>query len=71
MHAAAGERIEVGGQGGDERFALASFHFGDFAVVQHDAADELHIEVAHVQLATAHFAHQRKSHGQHGSERRL
>jgi hypothetical protein len=42
--------------GGDERFSFAGFHFGDAAAVEDDAADELHVEVAHVELAAAGFA---------------
>ena len=48
------------GQRGDQRFAFAGFHFRDFAFVQDDAADQLHVEMAHVQEAAARFAHQRK-----------
>ena len=44
MDAAAGERVEIDRQGGDERFAFAGGHFRDLAVVQADAADELHVE---------------------------
>ena len=57
MHALAGERIEVDRQGGDQRLALAGAHFGDLAVVQRHAADQLHVEVAHLQRALAGLAH--------------
>ncbi len=60
VHAAAGQGIQVGGQRGDQRFAFAGFHFGDFAFVQDDAADQLHVEMAHAERAAAGFAHQRK-----------
>ena len=50
------ERVEVAGQGGDQRLAFAGLHFGDLALVQHHAADQLHVEVAHVEEAAAGFA---------------
>jgi hypothetical protein len=68
--AATGERVEVERQGGDEGLAFAGRHFGDPALVQHDAADELHVVRDHVpaelvpghhhlgaQQTTAGFAH--------------
>ena len=56
VDALARERVQEGGQGGDERFAFAGLHFGDFALVQDDSADELHVEMAHAEGATARFA---------------
>jgi hypothetical protein len=44
----AGEGVEVERQRGDEGLALAGGHFGDLALVQGDAADELDVEVHHV-----------------------
>ena len=46
---AAGEGVEVGGHGGHQGFAFTGLHFGDFALVQHDAADDLDVEGAHPQ----------------------
>lgn len=46
MHAAAGDRVEVGREGRDERLALSGLHLGDVAQVQGGAAHELHVEVA-------------------------
>ncbi len=34
VDAQAGERIQIRGKGGDERFSFAGFHFGDFALMQ-------------------------------------
>ncbi len=48
VDAASGERVEINGQGGDERFAFAGGHFGDAPAVQGVAADELHIERNHL-----------------------
>jgi len=47
MAAPAGQGVEVQGHGGRERLALARFHLGDLALVQHDPPDELHVEGAH------------------------
>ena len=64
VDAAAAERVEIDGQGGDQRFAFAGLHFGDLALVQNHAADQLHIEVAHVQDAAAGFADDGEGFGQ-------
>ena len=57
VHALAGEGVEVGGKGRDEGLALTGLHLGDLAAVQHDAADELHVEVPHAQHAPSGLAH--------------
>ena len=56
VHALAGQRVQVDRQGGDQRLAFAGLHFGDLALVQDHAADQLHVEVAHVEDAAAGFA---------------
>ena len=56
MHALAVERVEVRRQRGDERLAFAGDHFGDVAVVQDHAADELHVVVPHAEEAAARLA---------------
>ena len=53
VDALARERVEVGGQRRDQRLAFAGLHLGDLAFVEHRAADELDVEVAHVQHAPA------------------
>jgi len=50
------DRVEAGWQGGDQGLAFTGAHFGDFAAVQDDAADQLHVEVAHIEEAAAGFA---------------
>jgi hypothetical protein len=40
-------------QRGDQGLALAGAHLGDLALVQHHAADQLHVEVAHAEHARA------------------
>ena len=50
------ERVQIRGQRRDERLALARLHLRDLSAVQHHAADQLHVEVPHVQHAPAGFA---------------
>ena len=69
VDALAVERVQVGGQRRDERLALAGLHLGDLALVQHDAADELHVEVPHVQHAAAGLADDGEGLGQQVVER--
>ena len=69
VHALAGERVEVDGKRGDERLALARPHLGDAAVVQHHAADQLHVEVALAQGAFRRLAHGREGFHQNVVER--
>ena len=64
VDALAGERVQVGGQGGHEGLALAGLHLRDHAAVQGQAADELHVEVPHVEHAAAGLAHDREGLGQ-------
>ena len=51
VHALAAQSVQVDRQGGDQRLALAGLHLGDVAPVEHDAADELHVEVPHAEGA--------------------
>jgi hypothetical protein len=57
VDAGAAQRVEVGGQRGDEGLALAGAHLGDAAAVQHDAADELDVVVALAQGALGGLPH--------------
>ena len=41
------EGIEVQRHGGRKGFPFTRFHLGDFAFVEHDAPDELHVEGPH------------------------
>ncbi len=54
------ERVQIGGKRRNERLAFARLHLGDLPLVQDGAADELHVEVPHVQHAAARFAHDRE-----------
>ena len=69
VHTAAGQRIQVGGQRSDQRLAFAGAHFGDLPVVQTHAADQLHVEMAHLQGSFASFAHHRERLGHDRVER--
>ena len=52
-----GQRIEIDGQRGDQRLAFAGLHLGDAALMQHHAADQLHVEMALAESALGRFAH--------------
>ena len=53
MNALAGECVQIDGQRGDQGLALPGLHFRDFTVVQHHAADELHVEMPLSERAAA------------------
>ena len=69
VNALAGQRVEVGRQRRDQRLAFARLHLGDAPGVEHVAADELHVEVPHVERTTAGLAHDGKRLGQQVVER--
>ncbi len=69
MDALALQRVQVHGQRRDQRFSFAGLHLGDFPAVQNVAANELHIEVAHVEDAPSHLAHRRERFHQQVVER--
>jgi hypothetical protein len=69
VHALAGQRVQVDRQRRGQRLALAGAHLGDLAVVQHHAADQLHVEVAHAEHALAGLAHHGEGFGQQVVER--
>jgi len=48
LHVLPRQRVQVQGQRRDERLAFARLHFRDLALVQDDAAQELHVERHHV-----------------------
>ena len=58
MHAPAGERVEVGRHGGDERLSLTGLHLGDVALVEHDGAHDLDVEVALAEGSPGGLPHQ-------------
>jgi len=65
MHTALRQGVEVDRQGGHQGFTLTGFHLGDLAFMQHQAADQLHIEMAHPQHPLGGLAHRGKGFRQH------
>ncbi len=57
MDALAGNRVEIDRQRRRKGLAFAGAHFGDLAVMQDHAADQLHVEMAHAEHAAAGLAH--------------
>ena len=55
VRALAFERIQVERQRSHQGLAFAGLHLGDFPLVQNHAADQLHVEMAHLELALGHF----------------
>ena len=51
VHTFTGQGVQIGRQRGHQRLALAGAHLRDLAVVQDHAADQLDVEVAHVERA--------------------
>lgn len=51
MHASAGDGIEHHRQGGNQSLAFTCLHFRYLALVQHDAAHELHVIMTHAEDA--------------------
>ena len=60
MHAFSSQCIEVDGQSSSQGLALASAHLSNLALVQGDAAHQLHVKVPHLHHAFRGFAHYRK-----------
>ena len=69
VHALAFESVEIRRKRGDQRLAFAGLHLGDLALVQHGAANELDVEVPHVQHAAARLAHDGEGLGHEVVER--
>ncbi len=69
VHALALDRVEIAGERRHQRLALAGAHFGDLAAMEHDAADHLHVEMAHAKRADRGFADRGKGFGQDVVER--
>ena len=62
------ERVEIRREGRHEGLAFAGLHLGDRAAVQGDAADELHVEMAHPEHAPARLPHDGKGFGEEAVE---
>ncbi len=60
VYAPAGDRVQVGGHGGDQGLALTGLHLGDVAEVQGGAAHHLDVEVPLVEHPLAGLAYGRE-----------
>ena len=49
VHAAPADRVQIYRECGDQCFTFTGLHLGDLALVQHHAADQLHVEMPHVE----------------------
>ena len=56
VDALAGQRVQIGREGGDERLAFARLHLGDVAFVEEHAAHKLNVEGAKAQRPLARLA---------------
>ena len=65
MNAFARQSVEVGWQRGGQRFAFASAHLSDFAVVQGDTTRQLDVKVAHLHHALGTLSHHCEGFWQH------
>ncbi len=70
VDAFSGQRVEIHRQRRHQRLAFTGFHFGDFAAMEHDAADQLHVEMPHVEVAASGLAHGGERGNQQIIERR-
>ena len=61
MDALARQRIQIGGEGGHQGLAFTGLHLGDPALMQHDAAHQLHPVGTHAQYTVRGLPHGGKS----------
>ena len=57
VHAAAAQGVQVGRQRRGQGFTFTGAHLGDAAVIQHHAAQQLHVEVTHAEHAFTRLTH--------------
>ncbi len=69
VHALAGQRVQVDGQGGDEGLSFTGLHFGDPPEVQRHAAHQLDVVVALAEYASRALANHRERLDQEVVER--
>ena len=69
VHALARQRVEVRRHGGNQRLTFTGFHLGDSALMQNDAAEQLHIKGALAEHAPVCLANDGKCVGQDVVER--
>ena len=68
VNAVACQCIEIYGQSRHQCLTFACSHFGNSAVMQYHASDQLHIEMTHVQNTFAGLAHDREGFRQKSIE---
>ena len=61
VDALAGQRVQIGGKGGYQGLAFTGLHLGDPALMQHDAAHQLHPVGTHAQYTVRGLPHGGKS----------
>ena len=64
VHAQTRQRIQIGRQRCHQGLTFAGTHLGNLAGVQNHAANQLHVEMAHIEHALSRFAHHGKGLGQ-------
>ena len=69
VHALAFKCVQIHRECRGERLALARAHLGDLALVEHRAADQLHVEVAHAHHPLAGLAADREGIRPQGGQR--
>ena len=60
MHTTATQGVQVSWQSRSKSLTFTGFHFRDAVGVQHHAADQLHVEVAHAKHPLGGFTHGRE-----------
>ena len=60
MHATTAQGVQIGWQGCGQGFTFTGAHLCDTAVIQHHAAQQLHVEVTHAEDALARLTHYRE-----------
>ena len=69
VHTFAGERVDVRAERRHQRLAFTRAHLGDAAFMQRETADELHVEMTHLERAARGFANHREGFGSEVGER--
>ena len=55
MHTVSGQRVQIGRQNGDKRFAFTGLHLGNASLMQDNAANELHAVRTHPEHTVCRF----------------
>src|SRR5262249_44920653 len=60
VNAFTADRVQIGGQGRNERLSFTGLHFGDLALMEDISTHELNVEMPHVQDALTGFSNHSK-----------